>query len=63
MFDVYEISDVMPLGASLLGFIYATRLRFIRVLVKYGLELPSSSQVNLRVLVPVHFYNGLDPVY
>jgi hypothetical protein len=38
IFDVYEIFDVMPLGAPLPSFIYATRLRFTRVLVEYGLE-------------------------
>jgi hypothetical protein len=51
----------MPLGASLSGFIYATRLGFtcpsrIRIEVAF-LRL----QVNLRVLILVHFHNGPDP--
>jgi hypothetical protein len=61
IFDVYEI---VLLGAPLPGFIYATGLRFYkspsRIQIRaFLLRL----QVNLRVLVLVHFLNGPDPVY
>jgi hypothetical protein len=54
----------VTLGTPLPGFIYATGQEFISVLVEYVLE-PSflRLQVNLRVLVLVHFLNGPDPVY
>jgi hypothetical protein len=65
IFDVYEIVfSVMPLGAPLPGFIYATGLRFYkdpsRIRIRaFLLRL----QVNLRVLVVLHLLNGPDPVY
>jgi hypothetical protein len=54
----------VTLGAPLPDFIYATGQVFTSVLVEYVLE-PSflRLQVNLRVLVLVHFLNGPDPLY
>jgi hypothetical protein len=38
VYDIYWVIWVVPLGAPLPGFIYATGQEFTRVLVEYGLE-------------------------
>jgi hypothetical protein len=38
IFDIYDMTWVIPLGAPLPGFIYATGQEFTRVLDEYGLE-------------------------
>jgi hypothetical protein len=62
---VYDIiSCDIPLGAPLPGFIYATGLRFYKCPSRIRIRtFLLRLQVNLRVLVLVHFLNGPDPVY
>jgi hypothetical protein len=61
MFDVYEIFDILSLGAPLPGFIYATRLRFYKCpsRIRIGTFL-LRLQVNLRFLVLVDGWRVVD---